>query len=163
MSDVVEEARRVLALSDDDDEQCYENELAEALRNLLTYIECLTAPVTGDRAELVLWHREQADMHRHTAVFKGVSFGERHETTAALLEADARREAALADEVLRLREALEKAGDDGRHDDLVYDLNSKLQEITPTALDPDEFDNGKIYVINEIRRALAGEQGDDHE
>jgi len=124
-NDPIAEARRVLALSDDDDEQCYENELAEALRNLLAHAErltaeyalcrsalideCkknialakenarLTAPATGDRADAA------ADI-RHLMLYEDPR-SEDHailERAAALLEADARREVALAEAIRKI-------------------------------------------------------------
>jgi hypothetical protein len=69
------------------------DELIEALNNLLSHAERLTAPVTGDRAELV---RDLRNMDL-------AGLDDQTRKAADMLEADARREVALAEALAALR------------------------------------------------------------
>jgi chemotaxis protein histidine kinase CheA len=93
MSDAIAEARRVLAKLKGSKGWVnvhIADELSEALNNLLSHVERLTAPVTGDRAEAIKWLRHIRN--------------EWPDKIAALLEADARREAALAEAVREIED-----------------------------------------------------------
>ena len=119
-NDPIAEARRVLA-----ETPTMALHLWTALSNLLSHVERLTAPVTGDRAELV----RQLRATRECSVCDGYGVRERvdadpkscggcdgtgmvpvyygiGERAAALLEADARREVALAGAIREIEEAL---------------------------------------------------------
>jgi hypothetical protein len=116
MSDAIAEARRVLADVDRaiDDDRYYSMsdpgrtakdflpKLQVALSNLLSHVERLTAPA-GDRAELVSWFKHCVE----NRLF-GVESRQRFKDAAALLEADARREVALAEAIAEI-EALKAA------------------------------------------------------
>jgi hypothetical protein len=96
-------------------------------------ILALTAPAAGDRAELVRWHNMVARTQRSNdwAPHAG-EIAEKHERTAALLEADARREVALA-EAIREIEAI---GDDFigiDADDILRDVLAILAKVSTDA------------------------------
>jgi hypothetical protein len=85
------EARRVLDAQTD----VTWYEMREALSNLLSHVERLTAPMTGDRAQRRAYLNAAIEAALPISPEDAVELRK----VLALLEADARREAALADAI----------------------------------------------------------------